>query len=656
MESFWRSIAITLGKRWQIVLGAVVAITAVLAIGATNLEFATGQDSYLNPESQIAIDNVEFQDEFGGETVIMLFSANEDGADVADLAAEGGNLEELGRLHAELSAVDNVRSVITPAISLEFSDVLVGGLPDDANGIGPGGEALLAAPARDEAGAAARNADAQISLARRNAIDEADRRLGNPAWNDLLVYGNDGFTLTDGAVVPPADEERAIRLSLAGTFPDQQTAVGGVVLEGNLDLDSQSAATRDVLEILETAEVDGFELTITGSPVYLKEINDYLKGGMLTLGVAAIVVMAVVLALMFRVRWRLLPLLAVVFGIAWTFSIMGWIGVDLSLVTISGLPILIGVGIDFAIQIHNRVEEEVVLDHDEHPIGETLANLVPPLITATIAGVFAFAALRLSKVPMIRDFGVLLAVGIVMLVIVGIVVPASMLGIREWTSRTSTRGDSLVERIVVKLGSLPTKLGLGLVVLSLGLFLGGVLTESRTRIESDPINWIDQGSEVVQDVRRLENETGFATTLGVIVKANNVFDQDVIDLIHDFTIAAEERPEVVASSSLVNTMSKILTIEGATVIPPTEEELVAAAQVMPPDIAIALVNAPINEDPSAIPTSAQVNLRLAPASLEDRAVLVSELEADLQQRIDALDLPVDSILLVDLPSGRASIR
>ena len=87
---------------------------------------------------------------------------------------------------------------------------------------------------------------------------------------------------------------------------------------------------------------------MTGSPVYLKEINDYLKGGMLTLGVAALVVMAVVLALMFGVRWRLLPLLAVLFGVAWSFSLLGLIGIDLSLVTIAGMPILIGLGIDFS--------------------------------------------------------------------------------------------------------------------------------------------------------------------------------------------------------------------------------------------------------------------------------------------------------------------
>ncbi len=76
MESFWRNAGIQLGKQWKIVAVVVVAITAVLAIGLTQVEFATGQDSYLNPDSQIAIDNVEFQDNFGGETVILLMSAN----------------------------------------------------------------------------------------------------------------------------------------------------------------------------------------------------------------------------------------------------------------------------------------------------------------------------------------------------------------------------------------------------------------------------------------------------------------------------------------------------------------------------------------------------------------------------------------------------
>ena len=118
MESFWRSLAVWLGKNWKVVAGGVLAVTLVLGlVGASSINFATGQDSYLNPSSQIALDNVEFQDEFGGETVILLFTANEDGADVSQLV-EGDNLATLTELYDDLDEVGNVRSIITPLTHL----------------------------------------------------------------------------------------------------------------------------------------------------------------------------------------------------------------------------------------------------------------------------------------------------------------------------------------------------------------------------------------------------------------------------------------------------------------------------------------------------------------------------------------------------------
>ena len=489
MESFWRWLGVALGKHWKVVVAAVVLITVVLGLGGRNVEFATGQDSYLNPDSQIAIDNVAFQDDFGGETVILLFTST-DGSEVSELYS-GANLAELERITEELGGVDGAYAVVTPYTSLQFSANLLSG---GASSVGS--KALLSALSRDEAGADARQADVSVSLARLGAIPEEQRVIGDPAYNQLLIYDNAGFTVDGAAVTAPAVTDLRVRKSLQGTFPNVEggavngTAVGGVVLNGNATLDEQTAATKQVIEVLDGATFEGFELTVTGSPVYLAEINDYLQGGMLTLGAAALGLMAVVLAIMFRVRWRLLPLLSVFVGVLWAFSIMGIIGIDLSLVTISGLPILIGVGIDFAIQVHNRVEEEVVLDKEAHPIAETLANLAPPLFAATLTGVVAFLALRISKVPMIRDFGILLAIGITVLVIVGIVITASALGIRECTKRTEVRPPSMVERIVVKLGGLPTKFGLPLVILAGVLFIGGVLGrgQRQDRVRSDQVD------------------------------------------------------------------------------------------------------------------------------------------------------------------------
>ena len=629
-----------LGRYWYAVVALAVVITGLLTFGLQQLDFATGQDSYLNPGSQIAVDNVAFQEEFGGETIIVLFRG-EEGTDVADLYA-GDNLAELERIEEELRAIPEVYAVVAPRTSLGYSDAIV---QEDV-----GTNALLSALEREPSaeGKAARQADIGLTLERLSAIPAEERVFENPDWVDFLLFDNTGFAQGEAGLTSPADEERVIRASLRGTFPDQSTAVGGVLLRGNADLDTLSAGTESVLEVMETAQLEGFDVVTTGSPVFLAEINDYLQGGMLTLGAAALALMALILLVMFQVRWRLLPLLAVVIGVVWSFALLGFLDVDLSLVTISGLPILIGLGIDFAIQIHNRVEEEVVVDSAVHPMSETLANLAPALIVATISGVVAFLALQVSQVPMIRDFGVMLAIGIVVLVFVGIVVPTSLLGIREYRVPTSRRGESLVERIVVRLGSAPQWTVVPLIVASIALFVGGIALEGSFEIESDPLRWIDQDSQTVADVETLEESTGFSSTLGILVEANNVLDQDVADVIHEFTLEAESTDDVATSSSLVGTISKIIAIPGATPLPPTSADLQRAADALPEDIERVL----LAEDR----TATQVNLRLAPASLDERAVLVRQLEQDLEQRIAALDLPEDSILLEELGEDTPPIR
>ena len=150
--------------------------------------------------------------------------------------------------------------------------------------------------------------------------------------------------------------------------------------------------------------------------------------------------MVVILLVLFDVRWRLLPLAVILIGVIWAFGLAGYLGIPLTLVTIAGLPVMLGVGIDYAIQMHARVEEEVVIDREAHPIQETARNLCPALLVVTFDAIFAFAALRFAKVPMIRDFGLLLAVGIAAICLCSIIAPLAALGIREYRSPTQGQG------------------------------------------------------------------------------------------------------------------------------------------------------------------------------------------------------------------------
>ncbi len=126
--------------------------------------------------------------------------------------------------------------------------------------------------------------------------------------------------------------------------------------------------------------------------------------------------MLIVLGLVFgHVRWRWLPLPIVLLGIIYTFGAMGFLGIPLSMVSMSAFPVLIGLGIDYAIQFHNRMEEELHKEGNKSKaIIRTVKHTGPAVLIALTMTGLGFFSLFTSTVPMIRDFGKLLTIGIVM--------------------------------------------------------------------------------------------------------------------------------------------------------------------------------------------------------------------------------------------------
>ena len=125
--------------------------------------------------------------------------------------------------------------------------------------------------------------------------------------------------------------------------------------------------------------------------------------------------MAVVLALVFRSRLRLLPLAVALAAVAITFGAMSLLGASLTMASIAVLPVLLGLGVDYAIQYQARVEEAereagggTVGGGRAHGARRRCRRSPPPAL-ATAVG---FLVLLLSPVPMVRGFGVLLVVGI----------------------------------------------------------------------------------------------------------------------------------------------------------------------------------------------------------------------------------------------------
>lgn len=178
-------------------------------------------------------------------------------------------------------------------------------------------------------------------------------------------------------------------------------------------------------------------IVVTGEPALMKSITEEMNKSNGPILALAGVLMVVALLLTFRhVRWSLLPIPIVFLGVFWTFGAMGLLKIPFTMVSMSAFPVLIGIGIDYAIQFHNRIDEELTKGGSPtKAVVETVGHVSLPVMIALIITAMGFVSLLTSSVPMTRDFGLLCLIGLFLCYLSALFVGVTLLFlIARWAS------------------------------------------------------------------------------------------------------------------------------------------------------------------------------------------------------------------------------
>jgi predicted RND superfamily exporter protein len=297
---------------------------------------------------------------------------------------------------------------------------------------------------------------------------------------------------------------------------------------------------------------------ISGVPVVVDAVTRALEDALLVLLGVALVVMALTLLVVFRSRWRLLPLAIALAASALTFGLFGLAGGSLTMASIAVLPILIGLAVDYAIQLQARYDEAETLGAAPGADAARLAASggAPAIATACLATAAGFLALQLSPTPMVRSFGLLLLAGIGIAFTLAYLGGFAALSLRAkagvsgaperrgvpfFAPRTSSDGHRTQRRKTQRLEGHPAipplvlrlmqvartypqrvlAVGLGLAVIGWGL---GTQIETQTDIRK----LAPQNVEAVKELKELQETTGVSGELDVRVSAPDLTDPATI--------------------------------------------------------------------------------------------------------------------------------
>lgn len=262
---------------------------------------------------------------------------------------------------------------------------------------------------------------------------------------------------------------------------------------------------------------------------------------------------AVGLTLLWVVRRPSNALIAVVSlgcALAWTFGAMGLLGIKISFLTFILAPVVMGIGIDQAVHLLHRYEQERG-DRDRRAAIDRAVRTTWPAITAagltTAAGI---AVLGFVPAPLFAEIGLVAAAGIVLAVASALTVtPALRSAMPDWIR--GARRDLIGPRLAAL--ARPGLARPALAIIAILLITGAAAFVAQdTRIESGSAeNEFPQDDPTIVLQHRIEDEYG-AFQRAYLVVEGDMTDPDALAALHAAVQDASDLPLYRDASSVAD--------------------------------------------------------------------------------------------------------
>jgi predicted RND superfamily exporter protein len=266
-----------------------------------------------------------------------------------------------------------------------------------------------------------------------------------------------------------------------------------------------------------------FQSVIAGAPLLTYGVVDSMSQTLLILLPVVMILMAILLVVTFRVRGRLWPLLAAVGAGGATVGLSLWLGIPVTPAVLAGVPVLVGLAVDYAVQLVARYDEARRLGADRAAaIEEAMLRSGPATFTAAVATLAGFGTLLLFAgidagplvaIPLVAEFALVLFVGVILswLAALFIALPAAALWGRQ--PRGAAAGPPTPIRPERTLGI--ASAWRGAVVPAVIVALLGWVLLPRVPVQTQVDQLLASSLPQLQDVNTVRDQTGYGNEIDI---------------------------------------------------------------------------------------------------------------------------------------------
>lgn len=509
-----------LPTRWPIALLLLALLLSIGSVfGVARLHPDARADLLVDPASAVYKDQSLFADTFGADPVIVMAQP----APGASLITPD-HFVGLSHLEGKLHLAPGVKKVYGPGtllntLAISTTSVML-------NVCGQEGKAAEAT-ARQQAIAAGKSQaeqDQAGTQAFQQAVSACAQRYA-AAFPSLGIPALNNPTFIQGVLMEPDGQH--IRPFWNWALPDTSHAVITVRLNRNASLDQvrhiigivQSASTSSDLK-----ELHDLRFVATGSPALTLSVADAVVTSLKFLVPLALLA-AVIVALLTLGSATLVTVVVAGLGALWTAGIAGFLGLPITPSTLVVLPVVLGLATDYFIQSVNRMVDAP--GGAKQRVTAVAAGVLPATGLAAVATVAGMLAFVISGIPLVRQFGLFMAIGVVMAYLANYLVglPALLLMASQFPAIfAGSRIRTVAARRVLALGSLPAAAALAVIVVG----LVGWAALPGIKIETDPSRLVPAGEVAVLQADQVRREIGLAGEIDLVLQGQDPATTDAV--------------------------------------------------------------------------------------------------------------------------------
>jgi hydrophobe/amphiphile efflux-3 (HAE3) family protein len=462
------------GHRRVVVAAALLVAVVAGGVAATSLQMSMGMTLYVDDDSRAADDWATLREDHGVGNAVFVVVESETLYDPETVRA-------IDRLDRAYTGVDETTAVTSLA---------------DVVRLGAGGSIP-----ETEAGV-------------RRAIERVRDRPGGPALVDRVVPET-------GTTVVVAQYGTVDRFDRGAFLPTR----GADVVYAELRAETAAADLPP-----------GLDATITGQPVFENAAFGLMLPEMITLfaGAFALVLLVVYLVMRGRLargREVLLSLAVAMLALVYMAGAMGLLGYSFNAIMLGVMPVALGLGIDYGLQIQTRYAEA----REDGAVPVDAAGLATrttgrALLIAMGTTVVGLGSLLVSPVPPVRQFGVTSAIAVLSAMALSVTLLPALLvrfdaGPPRDTDGSETGADG--DRVEAFFGRLTDRGTAGRPVLALALALlvvsGGAYAYPQVEPRQEMLDFWPQDLDAKNDLERLSDTVDSPKRIYVLIETDRAY-------------------------------------------------------------------------------------------------------------------------------------